>query len=182
MDKRVGEYSRGMLQRVGLAQALLGDPEILVLDEPTGGLDPLAHRQVKDILRDRSRRGVTILFSSHVLSEVQELAHRVAILRKGRLVAEDTVEGLRRKVALKGTLVLTLRTPSPSVAVAVQQVPGVESATLDGSQLVVVCDSELRFDVAKRAEEAGGGVLNMETRDASLEDVFMKLAAGGDPR
>ena len=95
-DKRVGEYSRGMLQRVGLAQALLGDPEILVLDEPTGGLDPLAHRQVKDLLRHRSQQGVTILFSSHVLSEVQELAHRVVILRKGKLVAEDTVEALRR--------------------------------------------------------------------------------------
>ena len=181
-DKRVGEYSRGMVQRVGLAQALLGDPEILVLDEPTGGLDPLAHRQVKDLLRDRSRRGVTILFSSHVLSEVQELAHRVAILRKGKLVAEDTVDNLRRRVALTGTIVLTLRTPSPSVAIAVQQVPGVESATIDGAHLVVVCASELRFDVAKRAEEAGGGVLNMETRDASLEDVFVKLATGSEIR
>jgi ABC-2 type transport system ATP-binding protein len=171
-----------MVQRVGLAQALLGDPDILVLDEPTGGLDPLAHRQVKDLLKHRSQLGVTILFSSHVLSEVQEIAHRVAILRKGKLVAEDTVDALRRKVSMTGMLVLTLRNPSPAVAVAVQQLAGVESATLQGAQLLVVCEGDLRFDVAKRAEEAGGGVVNMETRVASLEDVFVKFAAGGDVR
>lgn len=173
--KRVGEYSRGMTQRLGLAQALMGEPDVLILDEPTGGLDPLAHRQVKDILRERNQRGVTILFSSHVLTEVQELAHRVAIVRKGKLVAEDTVAALRSRVDLKGAIVLTLTNPSPSIAVAVQGVPGVESATLQGNQLVVVCPSELRFDVARRVEEAGGGVANMETRDPSLEDVFMKL-------
>jgi ABC-2 type transport system ATP-binding protein len=176
MDKRVGDYSRGMTQRIGLAQALMGEPDVLVLDEPTGGLDPLAHRQVKDILRDRNRQGATILFSSHVLSEVQELARRVAILRKGRLAAADSVDALRRKVSLQGTLVLTLTNPSPAVAVAVQQVPGVEAARLDGALLIVTCSPELRFDVAKRVEEAGGGVKNMETRDASLEDVFVKLA------
>ncbi len=175
-DKRVGEYSRGMTQRIGLAQALLGEPEILILDEPTGGLDPIAHRQVKDLLRDRNRQGVTLLFSSHVLSEVQELANRVGVLRKGKLVAEDTVAKLRDKVGLKGTLALTLTNPAPDVAVAVQQLAGVESARLEGNRLIVSCDASLRFDVAKRADEAGGGVVNMETHDASLEDVFMKLA------
>jgi ABC-2 type transport system ATP-binding protein len=176
--KRVGEYSRGMVQRIGLAQALMGEPELLVLDEPTGGLDPLAHRQVKDILRDRSRRGATILFSSHVLSEVQELATRVGILRRGKLVADDTVENLRKRVSLQGAIVVTLSNPSPSLAVEIQQLSGVASARLEGSQLVVECPSELRFDVAKRVDELGGGVVNMETRDASLEDVFVKLAGG----
>ena len=176
--KRVGEYSRGMTQRVGLAQALLGDPDVLVLDEPTAGLDPLAHRQVKDLLRDLNRRGVTILFSSHLLGEVQELADRVAILRRGRLVAEDSVDDLRRRLALTGGLVLTLAHPSPAVLEAVQALPGVESARLEGSRLVVGCAPSLRFDVAKRADEAGGGVQDMQTQEASLEDVFVRLAGG----
>ena len=178
-DKRVGEYSRGMTQRVGLAQALLGEPEVLVLDEPTGGLDPIAHRHVKDILRDRNRRGVTIMFSSHVLSEVQELAHRVGMLRRGKVVAEDTVSNLRVHAGVKGSLVLTLDQPWPSVAVAVQQMPGVESARLEGNRLVVVCDASLRFDVAKTVEANGARVLNIETQEGSLEDVFMRLAGGG---
>lgn len=176
--KRVGEYSRGMTQRIGLAQALLGEPDILVLDEPTGGLDPLAHRQIKDLLRSLNAKGVTIFFSSHLLGEVQELAHRVAILRKGRLVAEDSVEALRTRTSLKGHLVLTLTNASHTVTMAVQALPGVESARLDGNRLIVVCPPELRFDVAKRADEAGGGVTNMETQEPSLEDVFMRLASG----
>jgi ABC-2 type transport system ATP-binding protein len=177
-NKRVGEYSRGMTQRVGLAQALMGEPEILVLDEPTGGLDPLAHRQVKDLLRDRNRRGVTIIFSSHILTEVQELANRVGMMRKGKLVAQDTVDGLRARVGLKGMLVLTLLNPTPMVAVAVQKMQGVESATLVGDKLQVVCDAALRFDVAKLCEETGARVLNMETKEASLEDVFVSIAQG----
>jgi ABC-2 type transport system ATP-binding protein len=181
-DKRVGEYSRGMIQRLGLAQALLGDPEILVLDEPTGGLDPLAHRQVKDLLRDRNRRGVTILFSSHVLTEVQELAHRVGVLRRGKMAAEDTVARLRDKVGLKGGLVLTLANASPEVALAVQRMDGVESARLEGDRLHVTCDATLRFGVAQRCEESGARVLNLETQEASLEDVFVKLATGSEPR
>jgi ABC-2 type transport system ATP-binding protein len=181
-DKRVGEYSRGMTQRVGLAQALMGDPEILVLDEPTGGLDPLAHRQVKDLLRDRNRRGVTILFSSHILAEVQELAARVGMMRRGQLVAQDTVNALRERIGLKGALVLTVQNASPMLAVEIQRMPGVESAKLEGDRLSVVCDAALRFDVAKRVEETGGRVLNMETKDASLEDVFVTLAQGGAVR
>jgi len=181
-DKRVGEYSRGMTQRLGLAQALMGDPEILVLDEPTGGLDPLAHRSVKDILRERNQRGVTILFSSHVLTEVEELAHRVGVLRQGKLVGEDTLRGLREKVGLQGGMTLTLADPSPMVAVEVQRMPGVSAARLDGDRLIVSCDPSVRFDVAKAVDAAGVRVLHMETREATLEDVFMKLAAGGEPR
>ena len=180
--KRVGEYSRGMTQRLGLAQAFLGEPEILVLDEPTGGLDPLAHRAIKDMLRERNRQGTTILFSSHVLTEVEELASRVGVLRSGKLVGEDTVAGLRRKVGLEGGIVLTLAGATPMVAVAVQQISGVTSARLDGDKLVVLCDPTLRFDVAKAAEAAGAKVLNLETREATLEDVFVKLAAGGGLR
>jgi ABC-2 type transport system ATP-binding protein len=181
-DKRLGEYSRGMTQRVGLAQALMGDPEILILDEPTGGLDPLAHRQVKDLLRDRNRKGVTIMFSSHILAEVQELANRVGMLRRGSLVAEDTVANLRARVGLKGMLTLTVQNVSPMTVVEIQKIPGIESASLVGDQLKVVCDAGLRFDVAKRVEESGGRVLNMETQDASLEDVFINLAQGGAVR
>ena len=181
-NRRVGEYSRGMTQRLGLAQAFLGDPDILVLDEPTSGLDPLAQRQVKDLLLARVRRGVTLLFSSHQLGEVQELAHRVGVLRQGRLVAQDTVENLRERVGLKGVLVLSVERPGMDLLRIVRALPGVERARLDGSRLSVVCASGQRFEVAKAVHETGAGVIGMQTREPTLEDVFLQLTGDEEAR
>ncbi|HUT78619.1 MAG TPA: ABC transporter ATP-binding protein, partial [Polyangia bacterium] len=84
-------FSKGMLQRIGLAQAMLGDPELLVLDEPMSGLDPLGRKLVSDLIEQRHRAGVTIVFSSHILSDVERLCHRVVILHQGRKVADGTL-------------------------------------------------------------------------------------------
>ncbi len=88
------KFSKGMLQRIGLAQAMLGEPELLVLDEPMSGLDPLGRRMVTDLIQQRHRAGVTIVFSSHILSDVERLCHRVVILHQGRKVADGTLDEL----------------------------------------------------------------------------------------
>src|SRR5439155_27153005 len=85
MKKRLGEYSKGMLQRAGLAQALLHDPELLVLDEPVSGLDPLGLKEMRQLLSELNQQGKTIFFSSHIIAEAEKLCHRVAILHEGRL-------------------------------------------------------------------------------------------------
>src|SRR5690606_1843087 len=92
----VGEYSKGMTRRLGLAQALINDPELLILDEPTSGLDPIGTRQVKDLLLELGRRGKTILLSSHLLSEVEDVCDRMVILYGGKIRAQGTTDELLR--------------------------------------------------------------------------------------
>ncbi|MCU0662051.1 MAG: ABC transporter ATP-binding protein [Myxococcota bacterium] len=98
------KFSKGMLQRIGLAQALIGDPQFLVLDEPMSGLDPIGRRFVAELIEELNRQGKTILFSSHILSDVERLCHRVVILHKGKKVAEGTLEELLKKEAATETL------------------------------------------------------------------------------
>jgi Cu-processing system ATP-binding protein len=99
-DRRIGTYSKGMRQRVGLAQALIGRPRLMVLDEPTSGLDPVSRREFYGILDDLAREGAAILLSSHALTEVEARTDRIAILSKGQLVANDTLAALRREAGL----------------------------------------------------------------------------------
>ena len=93
-DRRVGEFSKGMARRVGLAQALINDPQLVILDEPTAGLDPIGCRQIKDLMLDLSRRGKTILLTSHLLADVEDVCHRVGILYQGRILARGRVSEL----------------------------------------------------------------------------------------
>jgi ABC-2 type transport system ATP-binding protein len=93
-DTQLRKYSKGMLQRIGIAQALINDPELVFLDEPTSGLDPLGHKQISDIIRELKVRGKTLFFNSHIMMDVQELCDRVAILHKGKLIALGTVNEL----------------------------------------------------------------------------------------
>ncbi len=99
-ERTVGTYSKGMTQRIGLAQALLGDPEMLILDEPMSGMDPASRRAVKDILLSRRVRGRTTLLSSHILADIEELADDVVILNRGRVVARSALDDLRRRTSL----------------------------------------------------------------------------------
>jgi ABC-2 type transport system ATP-binding protein len=93
-DRRVGTYSKGMLQRIGLAQALVHDPQLVILDEPTAGVDPLGAAAIADIIRELKKRGKTVLLSSHLLAQIEGLCDRVAILHRGRLIREGKVDEL----------------------------------------------------------------------------------------
>ena len=111
-DRRLGGYSKGMLQRIGLAQALLGDPQLVVLDEPTAGVDPAGTRAIRDLVLDLKRRGLTVLLSSHLLAQVQEICDRVGILADGVLVREGRVEEL---LAVSDQTELILQNATPAV-------------------------------------------------------------------
>ena len=111
-DRRLGGYSKGMLQRIGLAQALVQEPKLVVLDEPTAGVDPAGSREIRDLILDLKRRGITILLSSHLLGQVQEICDRVGILANGVLVREGALDDL---LAIENQTDIVLENASPEL-------------------------------------------------------------------
>lgn len=120
-QRRVGGYSKGMLQRVGLAQALVQQPRLLVLDEPTAGVDPIGSRTIRDIILELKRRGMTVFLCSHLLEQVQEICDRVGILYQGCLIAEGSMDELTRDTRRSEVV---LRNPSPELLAELQRVAG----------------------------------------------------------
>ena len=116
-DRRLGGYSKGMLQRIGLAQALVQDPRLLVLDEPTAGVDPAGSREIRDLILDFKKRGITVLLCSHLLGQVQEICDRIGILHRGKLVREGRLEDL---ISIENQTELILEDASPAVLEQIQ--------------------------------------------------------------
>ncbi len=126
-DRRLGGYSKGMLQRIGLAQALIQEPKLVVLDEPTAGVDPEGSREIRDLILDLKRRGITVLLSSHLLAQVQEICDRVGILAQGELVREGRVDDL---LAIENQTELILENATPEVLAQIKAVLGQSSTRL----------------------------------------------------
>ena len=173
--RTVGGFSKGMRQRLALAMALVGEPELLILDEPSSGLDPNGVREMRTIVREEVDRGATVFFSSHVLEQVEAVCDRVGIMSGGRLVAVDTIDGLRETAGAETTLVLSVaERPDPDV---VTDIEGVTDVTVEGSTLRVACaDPSVKSAVIARVESTGVGVTDIDVEDASLEDLFAEYA------
>jgi ABC-type multidrug transport system ATPase subunit len=172
--KRVGKFSKGMMQRLGMARALLGNPPILILDEPSGGLDPRGVVLIRDKILEMKKKGTTIFVSSHILSEIQEICDRVGIINKGVLVAQDSVEGLSKKLNLKPQMTITVDKLSSSIEDAVKILPGVEKVQSKGNTLDIICDGAMKAKVILAITSAGGNIQNLQTKEPSLEEVFMR--------
>jgi ABC-2 type transport system ATP-binding protein len=172
IDRKAGGYSKGMAQRLVLGMALVGDPDLLILDEPSTGLDPNGAREMRDIVRAERDRGATVFFSSHVLGQVEAVCDRVGILKEGELVAEDTVEGLREAAGGETALRVEVeRLPEDAVA-AVRTLGGVSGVTTDEKRLTVDCADDAKTTVLSTLEDNGAPVCDFSTTDASLEEVF----------
>jgi ABC-2 type transport system ATP-binding protein len=172
-DRKAGGFSKGMKQRLVLAMALVGDPDILVLDEPSTGLDPNGAREMRDIIRAERDRGATVFFSSHILDQVEAVCDRVGILRDGRLVAVDTIDALRDALGTDVRLTLTVDAVSEDVTAAAGAVPGVSSVQSDGDQtLSVLCTDDVKVAVLHAIEDAGGLVSDFALEETSLEEMF----------
>ena len=136
-DRKAGGYSKGMAQRMAIAVALVGDPDLLVLDEPSTGLDPNGAREMREIIRAERDRGATVFFSSHILEQVEAVCDRVGIMREGRLVAEDSVEGLRDAAGADATLRIDTTGIEDGAVESVESVEGVTGVSVDGDNLVI---------------------------------------------
>ncbi|WP_122090792.1 ABC transporter ATP-binding protein [Halalkalicoccus subterraneus] len=178
-DRKAGDYSKGMTQRLALAMALVGEPDLLVLDEPSTGLDPNGALEMREIIREEVARGATVFFSSHILGQVDAVCDRVGILREGRLVAEDSVAGLREAAGTDTTLRITVgELPSRAVD-RVRALDGVSGVEQDGSVLRVGVESGSKTAVLSALESEGAEVRDFETEEASLEDLFRAYTEGG---
>jgi len=172
--KRVGKFSKGMVQRLGMARAILGNPPILILDEPSGGLDPRGVVLIRDKILEMKKKGTTVFVSSHILTEIQEICDRVGIINKGVLVAQDSVEGLSKKLNLRPHITVSLDKMSATIEDSVKKLPGVESVTVKGNSLEIICDGAMKAKVILAITNAGGNIQNLQTKEPSLEDVFMR--------
>ena len=166
--RRIGTYSKGMRQRVGLAQTLIGKPRLLVLDEPTSGLDPVSRRDFYDLLDVLSAEGTAILLSSHVLTEVEARTDSILILSGGVLVAEGTLAELRARAALP--VVFILRPAPGQDATLVSLLPGAVSGA-DGL-LRMSCPQEEKLALLSRITDLGERVTDLDMIPPSLEDIY----------
>jgi len=180
-DRLIGKLSKGYKQRVGLAQALLHEPEVLVLDEPTEGLDPRQIIEVRELIK-RLRGERTIILSSHILPEVSQTCERVVIINNGRIVATDTPERLEASVRGAHEIRITVRGPADDVPGAIREVSGVTNVRLerssDGQSTWVVTsslDEDIREAVAKAIHKKSWGLLELSPVGMSLEQIFLEL-------
>lgn len=175
INKKVGKYSKGMQQRLGMARALLGNPSILILDEPSGGLDPRGVALIRNKIREAKSNGSSVFVSSHILSEIQSVCDRVGIINRGSIVAVDSISQLSNRLKLKPKLSLELEEISDEIVNSVKKLSGIDKVDIVGKTLEVSCDPKSKSKVILAIEKAGGNVLNIQTKEPSLEEVFMKF-------
>jgi ABC-2 type transport system ATP-binding protein len=177
-DRPIGRFSKGMMQRVGLAQALLHDPELLILDEPMSGLDPIGRKQVRDIIVAQRQRGKTLIFTSHVLSDVEMLCDRIAIVNRGQVVARGTLDELLRREVRRVRIQLEDVTPALR-----QKLDGRGFILREHEKtlhLTVEGDREVNPLLRELLQE-GARVVEVEPERETLEDLFVRKAmASGD--
>ena len=170
--KKLAHYSLGMKQRLGLAAALLGYPKLLILDEPTNGLDPAGIQEMRELICSLPERfGMTVVVSSHLLSEIDQMADHVAIIREGELVFQDTLEALHGRSRHH----LALRTTNNAVARAVLQERSVPCQEEEGYLILPILSDELAAQLTRLLAERHLGVIRLEERQKSLEDIFLEL-------
>ncbi|ELZ79484.1 copper ABC transporter ATP-binding protein [Haloferax larsenii JCM 13917] len=177
-DKAVGEFSKGMRQRLGLAIALVGDPDLLLLDEPLSGLDPTGAQTFRKIIREERDRGAAVFFSSHIMDQVEVLCDRVGIMNDGHLVAVDSVEELRTTTEVPFKLSLVLDSIPRDIQETLLRLDGVESVSIEGDGLTVGCSAtRAKAAVVVQLDELGTTISDIRTDAPSLEQVFMETAA-----
>lgn len=170
--KAVRNYSKGMRQRLGLAQALIGSPRLLVLDEPTSGLDPVSRKRFYDIVDQCASEGTTVLTSSHALTEMEAHADRIAIMRMGEMAAEGTLQSLRRQTQLPTRIRVRAATPEP-VSMMTEKLDG---RRINGQAVEVTCASECVPAHMKQIAAFGDAVADIEIQPPGLNDIYMHFS------
>jgi ABC-2 type transport system ATP-binding protein len=179
IDRRVGGYSRGMTQRLMLGTALVGQPELLILDEPSTGLDPEGAHEMREIVREEAARGATVFFSSHILGQVEAVCDEVGILQAGTLVAEDTIDGLRNALEAETTLTITVDQAPNTALEAVRALADVSGISATGTTVTVQCADDAKMTVLRELETAGATVDDFDLAKTSLEDLFLAYTDEG---
>ncbi|MFD3191486.1 ABC transporter ATP-binding protein [Sedimentitalea sp. HM32M-2] len=166
-DRRIGTYSKGMRQRLGLAQVLLGRPKLALLDEPTSGLDPISRHELYAIIDEMAAHGTAVVIASHTLTEVEARTDRIAILREGRLVADDTLDNLTLRAGLPTRL--RVRARSDAAGRIAQETGGTR---VNGMSVDLLCPPERKMAELRRLSAMGEAVTDIEMHPPRLEDLY----------
>lgn len=177
MFKKVGYFSHGMKTRLGIAQALLNSPKVLILDEPTNGLDPVGIRQIRQILFECNNNGITIFLSSHNLLEIQEICTYIGILDKGKLIAESTIEKIRH-IESSGVITVGVYNLSSKMISLIENLEFVIKTELKSEhtlEIFVNSNKDVKPEINRLIVESGGQVFKLIENSLSLEDVFFNI-------
>ena len=171
-NKKAREYSLGMKQRLGLAAALIGKPELLILDEPTNGLDPAGIQEIRELICELPRQmGITVLVSSHLLSEMDQMADYVGIINHGQLIFQDKLEALHEHSKSK----LLLQVMNRTVTLKILEQNGIEGRVTEEGILIPGFSDDRTADLVSALAAGGAGLFRVEERQKSLEDIFLSL-------
>ncbi len=173
----IGKYSKGMQQRIGIAQALLGNPELVILDEPSIGLDPVGMVEVRELVKAISKEGMTVFLSSHLLFEVEQICDHVTIINRGEALVSDTLEAVSGMISGPATLKIEVAKLDDAIVAAVKNLSVVKDVSANGNLLSInlKTSDDVRAEVSQEVTRAGGVIVSMAAKGHSLEDVFIQL-------
>lgn len=187
VDRLIKNLSKGYRQRVGIAQALIGNPDVLILDEPTVGLDPKQIIEIRNLIA-RLGKNHTVILSSHILSEVQEVCKRIIIINKGQIIADDTPDNLSKSISEDHSINLRVLGEEKELGKLLSTVPGVKSVTTLGVKEEGSCDFDIepragydiRAALSKKLADNGKTILSMASNGMNLEQIFLRLTEMSD--
>lgn len=180
-NAEISTLSKGYRQRVGIAQALIHNPKIIILDEPTTGLDPKQRIEIRDLIKEIGKDR-TVILSSHILSEVQSTCSRVIIISRGKIVADGNPEELEKEGKGNTLIKIEVRHESMSLTEKLQSLAGVVGVKSEGKRFNIETgrETDIRAEVAEAVVESGAGLLSLERQETSLEDIFINLTNQGN--
>ena len=175
----IGKYSKGMEQRLGIAQALLNEPELVILDEPSLGLDPVGMVEVRELVKEIAKEGVTVFVSSHLLFEVEQICSHVTIIHRGVSLVSDTLQNVSSKFSGPTVLHVEVAKLSDATIQRVKELPFVSDVSEDGNTLIIELKTrdDVRPQISQEITNSGGVIVSMSLKGPTLEEVFMQLVA-----
>jgi len=173
----IGKYSKGMQQRLGIAQALLNEPELVILDEPSLGLDPVGMVEVRELVKEIAKEGVTVFVSSHLLFEVEQICSHVTIIHRGVSLVSDTLQNISNKLSGPTILQVEVAKFSDAIVGSVKKLPFVSNVSQEGDKLIIELKTrdDVRSQVSQEITKSGGVIVSMSLKGQTLEEVFMQL-------
>jgi len=176
---RIGKYSKGMQQRIGIAQALINEPELVILDEPSLGLDPVGMVEVRELVKAIAEEGKTVFISSHLLFEVEQVCSHVTIIHRGVSLVSDTLQNVSNKLSGPTTLQIEVAKLSDSIVETVKRLPFVSNVSQDGNTMTIELETrdDVRSQISQEITKSGGVIVSMNVKGQSLEEAFIQLVA-----